>query len=410
MWGAASSSAMIDGNSYNGAMTRTPVAIAVCIFAAALCASCKDTTDAGSGETATSKESVANRADDPEQSDQTDDKTRDPDGAPMPPEPHPPGMVWVPGGEFLMGSDDPESLPDEQPVHQVYVDGFWMDETEITNAQFRTFVEATGRLTTAERTPTVEEIMAQLPPGSPEPDPDSLVAGSLTFRLPRGDEPADRVLDWWMWTPGADWRHPFGPDSSIEGLDDHPVVHISYDDARAYAKWAGKRLPTEAEWECAARGGLMQNTYAWGNIKHPDGAHRANIWQGNFPRENTVEDGFIATAAVKSFPPNRFGLYDMSGNVWEWCADWYRPDTYEADASNGGALRVNPTGPDSSFDPREPTVPKRVTRGGSFLCSDSYCLGYRPGARMKTSPDTSLVHTGFRCVMTQDMWEAQQGS
>lgn len=306
----------------------------------------------------------------------------------------PPGMVWIPGGSFAMGSESPEAMADEGPVHTVRLRGFWMDRHEVTNAQFRAFVAATGYVTTAERAPDLEELAAQLPPGAELPGADELIPASIVFVPPSGGGSA-RELDWWQLIAGADWRHPQGPGSDLEGKDEHPVVHVSWDDARAYAAWAGKRLPTEAEWEYAARGGLDRRTYVWGDEKNPDGEHRANIWQGAFPLRDQGQDGHRGSAPVGSFPANGFGLFDMSGNVWEWCADWYRPDTY---ASRADRRAVNPQGPDSSHDPDEPLVPKRVNRGGSFLCNDGYCIGYRPSARMKTSPDTSLVHLGFRCV------------
>lgn len=308
----------------------------------------------------------------------------------------PEGMVWIPGGEFSMGSTDPLARRDEQPVHRVKVDGFWMDETEVTNAQFRKFVEATGYVTTAERKPTMEEIMAQLPPGTPPPPEEVLVAGALVFVMPSAPTPTQNPAAWWQWTPGANWRHPEGPGSTIEGKDNYPVVQVSWDDAQAYAAWAGKRLPTEAEWEFASRGGLVGQPFVWGEDPPADDKPLANIWHGDFPHENTELDGFRYAAPVKQFPPNGYGLYDMAGNVWEWCADWYRPDTYERQAKNDPAL--NPKGPADSFDPNEPTVPKRVQRGGSFLCHVSYCASYRPAARMKCSPDTGLMHSGFRCV------------
>lgn len=315
-------------------------------------------------------------------------------------EPEPPGMRWIPGGEFTMGSNSGEAYPDEKALHRVRLSGFWMDETEVTNAQFREFVEAAGYVTTAEKIPDLDEIMKQLPPGTPPPPKEVMVPGSLAFDPPSRPLPLYNSALWWVWKPGANWRHPNGPGSSIEGKDDHPVVHVSWYDAVAYAKWAGKRLPTEAEWEYAARGGLEGKPYVWGDEKVSDRVVRANIWQGSFPYRNLESDGYAATAPVKSFAPNDYGLYDMAGNVWEWCSDWYRHDYYLQQAGN--KVSVNPTGPEGSFDPMEPTVPKRVNRGGSFLCHASYCAGYRPSARMKTSPDTSLSHTGFRCAMTQE--------
>ena len=309
------------------------------------------------------------------------------------------GMVWIPGGEFTMGSTDPLARRDEAPVHRVRVDGFWMDETEVTNAQFRVFVETTGYITVAERTIDWEELKKQSPPGTPRPPDEELQPGSLVFIPPVHPVGLRDYSRWWKWVDGACWKHPLGPGSSIEGRENHPVVHIAYEDALAYCAWVGKRLPTEAEWEFAARGGLDRKINVWGD--EPIDHTRANTWQGEFPHRNTHEDGFTGASPVKSFPPNGYELYDMAGNVWEWCSDLYRSDTY--------ALRVtglrpdgvvyNPMGPATSFDARHPHEPVvRVQRGGSFLCHDSYCASYRPSARMATSPETGLSHTGFRCV------------
>jgi formylglycine-generating enzyme required for sulfatase activity len=278
------------------------------------------------------------------------------------------GMVWIEGGSYMMGSSDDEGRPDEYPVREVRVDGFWMDITEVTNAQFAEFVKATGYITTAERKPDWEELKKHLPAGTPKPHDSLLVPSSLVF--------VQDPNEWWRWTRGADWKHPQGPASSIKGKDDYPVVHISWDDAVAYARWAGKRLPTEAEWEFAARGGLKNCSFPWGVEEAETGTPRANIWQGNFPVKNTGWDGFDRSAPVKSFEPNGFGLYDMAGNVWEWCSD-------------------------ASIDPNEPTIPKKIVRGGSFLCHSSYCKSYRVSAKMRTSHDTGLEHTGFRCVMNK---------
>jgi len=326
--------------------------------------------------------------------------------------PAPPGMVWIPGGEFTMGSEHPLARPDEQPVHRVRVDGFWMDATEVTNAQFAAFVEDTGYVTTAERPVDWEALKQQLPPGTPKPDDAMLQPGSLVFTQP--DHPIANLGDfsqWWTWTTGASWRHPEGPGSSIEGRMDHPAVHVSWDDARAYAAWAGKRLPTEAEWEFAARGGLDGADYPWGNELTPGGAHMCNIWQGRFPDANTEADGFARTAPVKTFLPNGYGLFDVAGNVWEWTADKFDPADYERRVIEAGAGAVieNPTGPAAAADPRNPHAPdSRVQKGGSFLCHASYCASYRVAAKMASTPDSGMSHLGFRCVMTKGMREARR--
>ncbi len=307
----------------------------------------------------------------------------------------PDGMAWIPGGTFVMGTDDPEADASEKPAHAVQLDGFWMDATEVTNAQFAAFVQATGYITVAERKPDWSELQQQLPPGTPHPPDAQLVAGSLVFTPPAQAVPLHDVSQWWTWTPGANWQHPEGPKSSLDGRDQHPVVQVAYADAQAYARWAGKRLPTEAEWELASRGGLTAKRFAWGNEKAPDGRHLANTFQGHFPEKNTNEDGFAGTAPVRSFPPNGYGLYETIGNVWEWVSDWYDAEAFQKQPQQAS---LNPTGPDRSFDPREPGVPKRVTKGGSFLCSDNYCANYRPSARQGTAYDTGASHIGFRCA------------
>ena len=311
----------------------------------------------------------------------------------------PEGMAWVPGGEFTMGTDDPESYEAERPAHRVKVDGFWIDKTEVTNEQFRRFVGATGYVTLAERPPDWEQIRKQVPPGTPKPPPDKLVAGSVVFTPPDTPPEEDDPSLWWSWVPGASWQHPEGPGSDLRGREKHPVVHVAWEDAAAYAKWAGKRLPTEAEWEYAARGGLEQKRYAWGDEAAPDGRHLANIWQGRFPDLNTADDGFKGTAPVRSFPPNGYGLYEMTGNVWEWCADWYDATLYATLASEGTVS--NPVGPMATHNPVAPHSAQRVTKGGSFLCADSYCLNYRPSARRGTDWDTGLSHLGFRCAKSR---------
>ena len=307
-------------------------------------------------------------------------------------------MVWIAPNEFLMGSAETDALRNELPVHPVKLDGFWIDVHEVTNEQYLEFVNATGYRTTAEKTPDWEELKKSVPPGTPKPPDDVLVAGSLVFVAPPMPVPTDDVSQWWVWTPGADWKHPEGPSSSIAGREKHPVVQISWDDAVAYAKWAGKRLPTEAEWECASRGGLVSNRFMWGNDPPKDDSNLANIWQGRFPNRNDRIDGWERTSPVKTYPPNGFGLYDMSGNVWEWCSDWYRADEYARQVDRSDL--VNPQGPTESWDPTEPHAQKRVIRGGSFLCHITYCESYRTAARRGTTPDTGMSHLGFRCVVS----------
>ena len=321
----------------------------------------------------------------------------------------PAGMVWIPGGQFLMGGPTDEvcqkvlqaadpgkpccsllksGFTDAQPAHEVEVDGFWMDETEVTNAQFRKFIESTHYVTVAERKPRREDF-----PGAAE---EMLVPGSVCFQAPDHPVPLNDFTAWWRYLPGASWKHPLGPQSDLNGKDEFPVVHVAYEDAVAYAKWAGKRLPTEAEWERAARGGQERETYPWGNEFRPGGKWMANTWQGRFPITDTGEDGSKGIAPIRKYPANPYGLYDLSGNVWEWCSDWYRPDTYVEDAKHG--LLRNPQGPKDSFDPEEPGARKRVHRGGSFLCSDQFCSRYILGTRSKGEVSTGTSHLGFRCV------------
>jgi sulfatase modifying factor 1 len=316
----------------------------------------------------------------------------------LPPGPAPEGMVWVPGGEFSMGANGavdgvtccpPGTISDTGPIHRVDVDGFWMDATEVTNAQFAEFVAATGYRTVAEIAPTREEF--------PTAPPENLVAGSVVFTPPSEAVSLEDHFQWWTFVPGANWRHPEGPGSDLKGRENHPVVHVADPDAVAYAKWAGKRLPTEAEWEFAARGGLTGKLYSWGDDFKPGGKFAANTHQGRFPVKDTAEDGFAGVAPVKSFLPNGYGLFDMAGNVWEWTSDWYRADYYATLAAAGRVVR-NPQGPDSSLDPDEPTEKKRVHKGGSFLCSDQYCTRYMVGTRGKGEVNTSTNHLGFRCV------------
>jgi formylglycine-generating enzyme required for sulfatase activity len=306
-------------------------------------------------------------------------------------------MKWVPGGDFSMGTDDERSMPNERPAHPVRVKGFWMDDHPVTNDEFAAFVKATGYVTTAEKAPEWEEIRKQLPPGTPKPPDSQLVAGSLVFTPPDHPVPLNDMGGWWRWVPGANWRHPAGPGSDIRGRGRYPVVQVSWFDAAAYAKWAGKRLPTEAEWEFAARGGLIRKRYTWGDDPLPHGRHMANTFQGHFPDRETAEDGFLGTSPVKSFPANGYGLYDMAGNVWQWTADLYSADEGKRLASMG--VCENPTGPAKTFDPADPYSERRVIKGGSYLCNPSYCESYRPSARRGTPPDTGSSHVGFRTVI-----------
>lgn len=301
------------------------------------------------------------------------------------PGPAPKGMVWIPPGSFFMGSDDP-MFSDAQPVHPVKLAGFWMDATEVTNADFKAFVEATGFQTIAEQTPRPEDF--------PQAPPEALVAGSVAFHPPDHDVPLDDPSQWWTYQPGVSWQHPEGPASSIAERLNHPVVHVAWTDAAAFCKWMNKRLPTEAEWEYAARGGLDRKRFAWGDDPKPGNKWVANVWQGRFPSENAAEDGFTATAPVAHYQANAYGLYDVAGNVWEWTADLYHPDYYKQSPAE------NPLGPTQAHDPQEPGVQKRVMRGGSFLCSDLYCVRYAVGARGKGAPDTGSSHLGFRCVQS----------
>lgn len=313
----------------------------------------------------------------------------------------PKGMVWIPGGEFSMGNEDPsidttcgghEKMRDARPIHRVYVDGFWMDTTEVTNEQFAAFVKATGYRTIAEIAPTKEEFPTALK--------ENLVAGSTVFTPTPHPVPLNNMFQWWRYVKGADWKHPEGPNTSIKGREKYPVVQVAYPDAVAYAKWAGKRLPTEAEWEFAARGGQTGAVYPWGNELKPGGKFMANIYEGNFPVKDTGEDGFVGLAPVGKFPANKYGLYDLAGNAWEWCSDWYRADYYEQLAAQNKGVVRNPQGPDTSWDPAEPREKKRVHRGGSFLCTDQYCTRYMSGTRGKGEVTTAANHLSFRCVQS----------
>ena len=306
-------------------------------------------------------------------------------------QPHP-GMVRIPGGTFRMGSD--KHYPEEAPVHRVTVDPFWIDATPVTNREFRKFVIATGHVTFAETRPDPKDYLGALP--------HMLKAGSLIFAPPRHAVDLRDWSQWWTFKFGANWRRPYGPRSSIGGLDDHPVVHVAYDDAYAYAKWAGKELPTEAEWEFAARGGLDGAEFAWGTELTPGGRHMANTWQGDFPHQNLRQDGYERTSPVTTFPANCYGVYDMIGNVWEWTADWYAPK-HELNAAKACCIPENPRGgrEEASYDPRQPNVkiPRKVIKGGSHLCAPNYCRRYRPAARQGQPIDTSTSHVGFRCIV-----------
>ena len=326
-----------------------------------------------------------------------------PNPAPAP-GPAPEGMVWIPGGEFSMGCVAPSegvctmatmnSVNDAQPIHRVYVDGFWMDTNDVSNAQFAKFVQATGYKTIAEIAPTKEQF--------PTAPPENLVAGSTVFTPTTNAVPLNDYFQWWRYVHGANWRHPTGPDSHLRGKENYPVVQIAYADAEAYAKWAGKRLPTESEWEFAARGGLSGKTYFWGDELNPGGKWMANIYTGQFPYHDTGEDGYAGVAPVGQYPPNGYGLFDMAGNVWQWCSDWYRPDTYARLKLAGVVVARNPQGPDKSYDPGD-DQPQRVQRGGSFLCTDQYCTRYMIGTRGKGDVDTGSNHLGFRCVKDADV-------
>jgi formylglycine-generating enzyme required for sulfatase activity len=312
----------------------------------------------------------------------------------------PEGMVWIPGGEFEQGAveKDGMAMKHEKPAHTVIVDGFFMDETEVTNAEFQKFTEATGYVTLAERKIDWEEIKQQLPPGTPKLHDSLLQPGSLVFKKPATEVKNLRdYSQWWEWKTGANWRQPYGPGSSIEGKEDFPVVHIAYEDAKAYADWANRRLPTEAEWEYAARGGAKNAIFGWGDDEEKLTQH-ANTWTGKFPMENDSIDGYSRIAPVKSYPPNDFGLYEMAGNVWEYTQDWYNINYYN-DAREEGTL-INPQGAVQAFNPHNPQVQEKVIKGGSYLCHASYCASFRPSARMQNAMDSSHEHVGFRTVVS----------
>ena len=306
------------------------------------------------------------------------------------------GMVFIEGGVFFMGGDNNEARSDEFPKHEVKISSFWMDQTEVTNSQFKKFIDETGYVTTAERKIDWEDIKSALPPGTQKPHDSLLEPASLVFKEIKTNNLAD-YSNWWSLVRNANWRQPFGPGSDIIGKENHPVVHVSWEDAYAYCEWSGKRLPTEAEYEYASRGGKLNNIYSWGDEKIDQNEIKANSWNGIFPQTNTIKDKFYYSSPVMSFPSNGYGLYDIAGNVWEWCSDWYHSEYYSMLPKKG---TKNPQGPENSYDPNEPFSEKKVIRGGSFLCNDSYCSGYRNAARMKNTPDSSSIHTGFRTVLS----------
>ena len=365
-------------------MMVRPLALAIVVATSIASAACSQSPPAREGEHAGHAAPAASPASPAPDGDAARAVVARIDTTPAP-SPAPDGMTWIPGGTFWMGCENC-GMPDAVPLHLVSVPAFWMDRTPVTNAQFQRFVDATGYVTVAER-----PLDPAAFPGVPK---DKLVPGSAVFKPTERRVPLDNPLQWWRYTPGANWRHPEGPGSSIAKRADHPVVHVAFEDATAYAKWVDKRLPTEAEFEFAARGGLDRNMYPWGNELKPA---NANTWQGPFPASDRGEDGYLGTSPVTAFPPNGFGLRDMGGNVWQWCADWYRPDYYATLAESPAPAR-NPQGPPDSFDPQEPGAAKRVLRGGSYLCTDQYCARYLVGSRGKSEISSGTSNLGFRLV------------
>jgi len=311
----------------------------------------------------------------------------------------PKGMVWIPGGEVVVGSNAINAYAPEKPAVKVRVKGFWMDATEVTNAQFQQFVEATGYVTLAEKPIDWEQLKEQLPPSTPKPKESDLAPGSLVFIPPSQPVPLTDLSLWWVWVQGANWKHPEGPNSSIEGRENHPVVHIAFEDAEAYAQWKGMRLPTEQEWEFAAKGGLEESTFAWGNEFAPEGIYLANTFQGNFPIQNLAKDGFLGTSPVKSYPANPYGTYDLIGNVWELTSDWY--DALKYARIQGSAAPLD-QGMSPCYNPSNPYAQERVIKGGSFLCASNYCINYRPSARQGQAIDSGTSNVGFRLVKDSD--------
>jgi len=321
----------------------------------------------------------------------------------------PKNMVWISGKAFLKGAVPHDSLamPNERPAHKVVVDGFFMDVYEVTNAAFKKFVDATNYKTIAERPINWDEMKKQLPPGAPKPHDSIMQPGSLVFKKAKSS--LTNLYDfsqWWEWKIGANWKHPKGPESTIEGKENHPVVHIAYEDAQAYCAWAGRRLPTEAEWELAARGRLENTTYSWGN-EASKLAHMANSWEGEFPVSNTLKDAYEGAAPIGSYPANSAGLYDLAGNVWEWTSDWYN-SRYYTNAAGAGTVLYNPQGAAKAFNRQHPYAQEKIIKGGSFLCNEAYCANYRISARMGTSTDSSQEHLGFRTVVSIAMLSQQE--